>query len=121
MPMGHLLVEDYAGVTVVKFTDPSILDRALIDEIARQLYLLTDQEQRQKLILDFSRVQSLSSQTLGVLLTLNSKAKAIGGSLVLCSIRKELMKLFQITKLEGMFQFYPDDAAALASFNVRVS
>ena len=73
------------------------------------------------MILDFSSVHSLSSQALGILLTLNSKAKAIGGSLALCGIRKELMKLFKITKLEGMFQFYKDDAAALASFDVYIS
>ncbi len=116
----HLSVEDYAGVTVVKFTDTSILDAAVIHQIARELYRLTDEQNKQRLILDFSNVMFLSSQTLGVLITLNDKIKAIRGSLVLVGLRKELMKVFKITNLDDLFTFLPDDASALATFNVHV-
>ncbi len=120
MAIQHMSVEDYAGVTVVKFTDTSILDAGMINQIARELYSLTDQQHKQKLILDFSHVKFLSSQTLGILVTLNEKVRAIKGSLRLCGLRKELLKVFQITNLDKLFEFHPDDASALATFNVRV-
>lgn len=115
-----ILVEDYAGVTVATLTNSAILDAAMIDEIARQLYALVDEQNKQKLVLDFSNVRFLSSQTLGVLLNLNKKMAAIKGELVLCALRKELMKVFEIAKLAKMFRFFENDAAALASFDVHV-
>jgi len=120
MANSHLLVEDYAGVTVVKLQDSSILDTHVIDRIGRELYALTDEQNRRKLVLDFSNVKFLASHTLGVLLTLRKKSQAIGGSLVLCGLRKDLMQVFLITNLDKVFEFFSDDAAALRHFKVRV-
>jgi len=113
-----LLIEDYAGVTVVTITSTSILDTTVIDHIAKELYALPDRQYKQRLVLDFSNVQFLSSQALGILITLDKKMKAIRGSFVMCGMRKELMKVFSLTKLDKLFRFYRDDTSALASFNV---
>ncbi len=116
-----MLIEDYAGVTVVTFTDSSILDAGTIDQMGRDLYYLTDQQNKQKLVLDFSNVKFLSSHALGVLLTLRKKVEEIKGSMVISGLRKELSKLFTLTGLEKTFTFYPDDQKALESFGVRVN
>jgi anti-sigma B factor antagonist len=121
MAKSNLLLEDYAGVTVVTFTDTSILDTAVIEQLGKDLYHLTDEQDKRKLILDFSNVKFLSSHTLGVLLTLHKKSKAIKGAMVLCGLRPELKKVFSITSLDKVFKFYRDDAEALASFGVRVT
>ncbi|MCG8405326.1 MAG: STAS domain-containing protein [Phycisphaerales bacterium] len=120
MAKPHLLIEDYAGVAVVTFTDSSILDSKSIEELGEALYHMPDHQHKQKLVLDFTHVKLLSSQTIGVLLTLQKKMKAIKGTLVMCGLRKEVMKLFTITNLDREFKFYKDDAAALESFGVRV-
>lgn len=120
MAESRILVEDYAGVTVVTFSDSSILDSLVIDQLGKDLYHLTDTLNKQKLVLDFSNVKFLSSQVLSLLLTLNKKASAIKGTLVLCSLRPELMKIFTITNLDKLFKFHKDDAAALASFGVNL-
>ncbi len=120
MANSRLLVEDYAGVAVVTFQDASILDMTHIDQIGRELYRMVDEGNRQKMVLDFSNVRFLASQTLGILLTLQKKSKAIDGSLVLCGLRTELMKVFAITSLDKLFKFFNDDAAALKHFKVHV-
>jgi len=120
MAKSRFLVQDYAGVTLVTFSDSSLLDAATIEQIGLDLFELTDRQNKQKLVLDFGNVKFLSSQTLGILLSLSKKTKAIKGELVLCGMRKELMKVFQITSLDKVFKFYKDDTAALAAFNVRV-
>ena len=74
-----ILIQDYAGVSVVTFTDTSLLDAATISQLGDALYELVDKQNKQKLILDFSSVRFLSSQTLGVLLTLSKKCQAIKG------------------------------------------
>jgi anti-anti-sigma factor len=116
----RLLVEDYAGVTLVTFTDSSILDNATIEQIGKDLYQLVEVQNKQKIVVDFSNVKFLSSHALGVLLTLQKKTIAHKGSVDLCGVRKELMKIFTLTDLDKIFKFYPDDEAALAAHNVRL-
>lgn len=116
----RLLIEDYAGVTVVTFSDTSILDTATIDQLGKDLFTLPDTLNKQKIILDFSNVKFLSSQALGVLLTMHKKVAAIKGTLVLSALRQELMKVFTITSLDKIFKFFPNDEAALKSFGVNL-
>ena len=120
MPASRIVIQDYAGVTVVTFSDRSILDTGTIDQLGKELYQLTDAQHKQKLVLDFCNVHFLSSHALGVLLTLSKKVAAIKGKMVVCSMKGELMQVFKITGLDKMFKFFPDDAAALDSFGVSV-
>ncbi len=120
MSGARLLIQDYAGVTVVTFQDNSILEVRAIDQIGTDLYELVDVQNKQKMVLDLSNVRLLASHALGVLITLNKKIKAIHGEMVLCSVRKELMKVFSITNLDRIFKFFPDDASALKHFNVHL-
>jgi anti-sigma B factor antagonist len=120
MSNSRLNVEDYAGITLVTFTDSSILDNATIDQIGKDLYRLVDEEKKQKIIIDFSNVKFLSSHALGIILTLHKKTKTETGSLCLCGVRKELMKVFSLTDLDKIFRFYPDDKTALAAHNVHL-
>ncbi len=114
------MIEDYAGVTVVTIQDSAMLDAARIDQLGKELFQLVDEQNKQKIVLDFSNVRFLSSQALGILLTLNKKCKAIKGSLALCGFRDELMKIFTITRVDKLFEFHATDAAALSAFGVRV-
>ncbi len=120
MASSHLMIQDYAGIAVVTFADSSILDARVIEAMGKSLYELIDVQDRRKIILDFVNVKLLSSQTIGVLLTLRKKLAAAKGTLLLCGLRKEVMKLFTITNLDKQFDFFPDDVAALASLGVRV-
>lgn len=121
MADSRLLITDYAGVTVVAFQDNSILDARQIEQIGRELYTLVDEQDKRKIILDFSSVRFLGSQTLGVLINLHKKAAAGKGEVVLCALRKDLLKVFKITSLDKVFKFFKDDAGALKHFGVHVS
>lgn len=121
MASSHILIADYAGVAVVTFTDSKILDASAIDQIAKDLYHLVDDLAKQKVLLDFAKVTSMSSQGLGMLVNLNKKLAAIKGGLAMCGMRPEIKKLFSITGLEKDFKFYADDKAALSAWKVKVS
>lgn len=73
-----------------------------------------DEMHRTKIILDFSNVQFLASAAIGLLMNLHRKSTAIKGTFVICSLRKELMKVFEIMKLTKVFKFAADEDAALA-------
>jgi len=114
-------MNDYAGVMVVTFTDSSILDATAIEQIAKDLYYLVDNQAKQKIILDFSKVKSLSSQGLGILINLKKKLAVIKGTMALCAVRPEIKKLFSLTGLEKEFAFHADDKSALSAWKVNVS
>jgi anti-anti-sigma factor len=117
----RMMINDYAGVTVVTFTDTSLLEAAQIEQIARELYHLADQQNKQKIILDFSKVKTMSSQGIGVLLNLSKKLAGIKGALALCAVRPEIKKIFSITGLDKQFAFHPDDRSALSAWKVNVT
>jgi anti-sigma B factor antagonist len=94
------------GVTLVGFHDASILDVVTIQRIAAELYELVEGQGRRKIVLDFAAVRFLSSQALGVLLTLKRKADKAGATIALAGIRPELLRVFQITNLDKLFPHF---------------
>ena len=117
----RLLIHMIRDVTVVNFHDSSILDTVQVQQIGEELYDLVDSKARRKLILDFSKVQLLSSSALGVLITLRKKADQIKGQVVICGLRQDLRKIFKITNLERLFTFCDDEEQALNTFGVTTA
>lgn len=120
MSSGSLVVQDYAGVTLASIANASMLDSRAIDATGEALYQLVDKQNRRKIIVDFSDVRFLSSQAIGVIISMHQKTKKIKGELVLCGVREEIMKVFKITSLDKLLTFLPNDKAALKKFGVHV-
>src|SRR5215467_11205388 len=95
----RLDVEEVNDVTVARFTDKKILDESNIQIIGNQLFSLVDEDHRDKIVLDLTNVEYLSSAALGKLITMDKKVKAAGGKLRLCNIRKDIYEVFAITRL----------------------
>lgn len=120
-PANKLLVYAIRDATIVVFQENSVLDTLVIQQLGETLYHLVDGKACRKLIIDFSKVHLLSSSAIGILINLKKKADAIKGQVVLCGLRKELMKVFSITHLDKMFQFCPDEKEALAVFGLTTA
>ena len=112
----QLVIEDHDPVTIVRFQEAIIVDPSGIERIAERLNELVDRQRRQKLVLDFTYVELLASQMLGVLLIVQGKTRAAKGDAVLCAMRERLKKIFTVTSLDKKFTFCPDEAAALTYF-----
>ena len=112
----RLEVEDIGDVTVVNFVDRKILDEQNIQIIGQQLFSLVDELGRRKVLLNFQKVEYLSSAALGKLITLNKKLLSAGGRLILCSINPQIFEVFEITKLDKFFNIQKEEQAALQAF-----
>jgi anti-sigma B factor antagonist len=112
----RLDVTEVGEVTIVRFRDRKIVEDINIQEWGNEMLRLVDTEKREKLLLNFSSVDFLSSAALGKLITLDKKVKAHGGVLKLSNIRPEIYEVFTITKLNRLFDIKTDEADALATF-----
>lgn len=114
LPFIHQPIGD---VMVVEFKIPSLMDPIVLDAAGKRLYSLIDEEDRRKVILDFEKVQYLSSQAIGILLSMKKKLDALPNSkFVLCGIGARLAELLKITRLDKVLTIKPTQKEALASF-----
>jgi anti-sigma B factor antagonist len=118
MPSSGLVVTQVRGVAMVSFSTASIIDMPIIESVAGELYALVDQQAHKRIVLDFAAVRFLSSQMVGVLLSLQKKAKQIGGRVVLSAMRPGLKQVFQIAKLDKVLEFADDEREALTKLDV---
>ena len=69
-----------------------------------------------KILIDFARTGYIDSSGLGVLVSLSKKIREQGGELRLAGLNEDLRTLFELTKLDTLFQITDSREQALASF-----
>lgn len=103
-------------ISVVTFRDRKILDETAIQELGAELFGLVELDNRKAILLDFAGVEFLSSAALGKLITFDRKVKNSKGRLKMCGVAPGILEVFQVTKLNKVFDIRPDAAEALAAF-----
>jgi anti-sigma B factor antagonist len=109
------------GFEVGKEGDITVLD------VEGQLIVGNRQELKQKVLeelengerkflIDFDRTGYIDSSGLGVLVSLSKKIREQGGELRLANLNEDLRTLFELTKLDTLFQISSSRDDALASF-----
>lgn len=114
-----LVIMPMQDVSLVDFQHASILDGQVIEAVGRDLYALVDDQARRKIILDFTKVRFLSSQMLGVIITLYKKSAAIKGQVVLCGLRPDLLKVFAIMKIDKLLKIVGTESQAMEAVGYR--
>jgi anti-sigma B factor antagonist len=112
----RIVVNQHDEVAIVRFVDRRIVDDQNIQELGEELNRLVEQEGRRLLLLNFEGVDFMSSAALNVLIKLQQKAKAHGGSVRICSLRPEIREVFSMTRLDRMFDIRTTEVAGLAAF-----
>jgi anti-sigma B factor antagonist len=108
-----LVINETMGITVVLIEDAALLDPLHIEKVAEQLYELVDEKDRRKLVVDFRRVQHLSSQMIGVIIELHKKSLAIKGKLVVCGMLPNVRKGFMIMQLDKVLKIVDEETEAV--------
>lgn len=74
----------------------------------------------QFIIVDLQEVHFIDSAALATLVSGLKSCRSAGGDLVLCSLQQPVAIIFELTKLDRVFEIYPDvtDAANAASRHV---
>jgi anti-sigma B factor antagonist len=69
-----------------------------------------------KVLVDFARTGYIDSSGLGALVSLAKKIREMGGDLRLANLNDDLQTLFELTKLDTMFQISQTRERALENF-----
>ena len=83
------------------------LKQKVLDELERG---------EKKFLIDFSQTGYIDSSGLGVLVSLAKKMREMGGDLRLANLNDDLQTLFELTKLDTLFQISETRERALENF-----
>ena len=107
------------GLAVVAFTAPSLCQSDDVTKVSDRIRTFVDQQEPRALVFDFTGVKFFSSQVLGLLLDVRARIVQAGGKAVISAIEPQLHRVFKITNLDKIFEFYPDKNTAIAELSSR--
>ena len=102
---GDIVVVDVEGQLIVG--NRQELKQKVLDEL---------ENGERRFLIDFSQTGYIDSSGLGVLVSLSKKIREQGGELRLASLNDDLKTLFELTKLDTLFQIADSRDRALESF-----
>lgn len=108
-----LEITEEANTAIVAFKSASMSD---VDGLARasdKIKEFIDKSKPQKLLFDFEGVKFFSSQVLGLLLDIRTRLEKHNGKVVISAINPQLHRVFKITNLDKVFEFFPDRQSAI--------
>ena len=103
-------------VHVVAIQEQRLTDESRLDEIREQILSIDKQQTGADILIDLSQVEFLSSAALGMLGMIHRKTWAAKGRLKLCGIRPPVLQVFQVTKLDSLFDIHDSRESGLSSF-----
>jgi len=90
------------------------IDLHVSRNVAESLYSMIEKKPK-RLVVDLTRATYLDSSALAVLIEGMQNMDAYGGKLALVGINNDVRTIFEIAKLDQVFQIFPDVDAALAA------
>ena len=102
-----------ANTTIVAFKSASMSDVDGLADASYKIKEYIDKNQPLRLLFDFEGVKFFSSQVLGLLLDIRAKLEKYNGKVVISGINPQLHRVFKITNLDKVFEFFPDRESAI--------
>ncbi|HID75939.1 MAG TPA: anti-sigma factor antagonist [Planctomycetaceae bacterium] len=115
--MALLDIQEKNDVVVVYFRQAKILDESTIRQIGEEFKNLTiEAAASRKLLLNFERVEFMSSSMVGQIIRLNKQCKQDKVRLKLCGISPSIMEVFNLMRLRKVLEIHDDEEEALEAF-----
>lgn len=106
-------ITEERSTAVIAFKGSSISNVEAIAAASEQISGYVEANSPQRAVFDFGGVKFFSSQVLGLLLDIRSKVEAYGGKVAISGIDPQLHRVFKITNLDQVFEFFKDRQSAL--------
>ena len=110
-------IQDVEGVTVVRFLRRTILDPLAIEALGERLQGLVRDQNCNRLAIDCSKVESLTSSMLGKFASLHVAVSRAGGRMVFCNVGDFLRQILTVCKFPDAIPIHADEAAAVRALS----
>lgn len=122
MAQALIMTQTVGDVIQAHILEIRIVDVNRIKQIGDELTELVQKNPKIKLVINFDKVEYLSSAMLGKLVAVNKAVAEMKGALRLCGIKATIFEIFKITKLNKIFEIHDDVDQAMKSLqtgNIR--
>jgi anti-anti-sigma factor len=116
--MPELLTTEKEGVLIIHFTTHRIWTETEVSKVSEELANLAHSG-GEKVLVDFTRVQQMSSPMLGKILALHKECTAHKITLRLCCLESHIKEVFTATGLHKLLQIHETQEDALAAFRKK--
>jgi anti-anti-sigma factor len=105
---------------VIRFLAPRLTDPVTVAQVQNNLETIIETlPLRCQVAVDFSHVEYVSSQVIGMMLGLRDRVNKKHGTLVLCKLNKHVLDVMKITRLDRHFTF-SDSVSRVTGHTERV-
>jgi anti-anti-sigma factor len=108
------------GILVAEFWECFRLDPAPVQDLRVHYESHLKAKGRPDLVVDLSGVGFAGSAALGNFVALQRLVRSKGGRIVFCEVDPTVTEVFRASKLESLFEFVADRAAAIRTINERL-
>ena len=103
-------------ILTIYLLDARVLEESQLEQLYQEIMSEIEKPTEGRVVLDFQKVQFMSSSMLGKLVQIHKKCKGFKVKVKLAAIDKEILEVFKITKLDKLFDIESDEAAARKAF-----
>ncbi len=101
-PFDCIELAQHDSGAIVKFKDKRVMDPARIEKLGKELNHLAE-SQDESMTIDFDNVKFISSAAISKLIVLDKRMKSRGTKLALRNLQPEVRDLFNLAKLDTIF------------------
>ena len=117
--MNTLNTKKEGSVLIVNFKDVSLLDESRIESVGEELVALTSGGVDDKIILNFNSVGFMSSAMISKVIDFGNACKKEKIKLRLCDINDNVKKVFDLMRLEKVFDIDDHEEQSMAKLANR--
>jgi anti-sigma B factor antagonist len=110
-------IDEQGDIIVISFADASITNSERINNTTETINDYLDKNEPRFAVVNFSEVKFFSSQVLGLLLSIRKRLEDRDGKVVISAIDPKLYRVFRITNLDKIFEFYDNKDQAVKSLS----
>lgn len=110
----YLTATEHDGIVVVRLGASHINDEENIEELGHELFLLTDQFGFQKIVLNLSGVEYITSSVVGKMITLHRKLHRNRGKMVISDLTPGVRDVLDASRLLTYFTHCDVESQAIA-------
>ncbi len=102
------------GIAVVRWTEASTLDASTVVELRQRVEEI--ERDHSRMVFDMSRVEFIDSSVIGALVGFMRTARAAGGDVKLAALTPDIETIFELTRLQKVFQIHDSVDGAVREF-----